>query len=328
MHPAKKFTSDIGIQTPVICGPMYPGSNPELIAAVSEAGGLGVVQPVAMTYVYGHDFRKGLQLIKNLTKKPFGVNFTLVKGNKTYQKRLRKWLDISLEENVPFFLTSLGNPDWIVKKAHAQNIKVYHDTPSRKFALKVVDVGVDGLIAVNNRAGGQTGFISPEQLFEDLQDLGLPVVCAGGVGNTEDFKKMLQLGYAAVQMGTRFLATQECQIQNNYKQAIVEAREKDIIWTNKIAGVNSSVIKTPDIEKLGLQTGPLMSYLLRQRRTKNLVRSMFMLKSMIRFKKVANKSSYVQYWQAGKGVSHIDKIEPVSRVLKGFHHSYEQFLAT
>ena len=70
----KKFLSDTGAKTPVVCGPMYPGSNPELVAAVSEAGGLGVVQPVALTSLYGHDFREGLQLIKQLTDQPFGVN--------------------------------------------------------------------------------------------------------------------------------------------------------------------------------------------------------------------------------------------------------------
>ena len=78
----QRFLDDAGCAVPVIKGPMYPGSNPELVAAVSAAGGLGVVQPISLTHLYGHDFREGLQLIKRLTDKPFGVNFTILENKK------------------------------------------------------------------------------------------------------------------------------------------------------------------------------------------------------------------------------------------------------
>ena len=114
----KTFLKDTGASIPVVCGPMYPGSNPELIAAVSEAGGFGVVQPLSLTSLYGHDFREGLRLIKSLTDKPFGVNFTIFGGgNKKYHDNNKKWMDISIEEGVKFFLTSLGKPTEIVKIA-------------------------------------------------------------------------------------------------------------------------------------------------------------------------------------------------------------------
>ena len=104
----QKFLKDIGVKIPIVCGPMYPGSNPELVAAVSDAGGFGVVQPLALTSLYGHDFREGLKLIKNLTNKPFGVNFTIFGGaNKKYHEQMKKWMEISIEEGIKFFLTSL-----------------------------------------------------------------------------------------------------------------------------------------------------------------------------------------------------------------------------
>ena len=78
----QRFLDDAGCTVPIIKGPMYPGSNPELVAAVSAAGGLGVVQPISLTHLYGHDFREGLQLIKSLTDKPFGVNFTILENKK------------------------------------------------------------------------------------------------------------------------------------------------------------------------------------------------------------------------------------------------------
>ena len=321
-----QFLQDTGIKTPVVCGPMYPGSNPELVAAVSEAGGLGVVQPITMTYVYKHDFRKGLQLIKQLTNKPFGVNFTLLAGNKRYERRLHEWMDIAIEEGSKFFLTSLGNPKWVVERAHQNGIVVYHDITTRKFAQKAIDAGVDGLNCVNNRAGGQTGIKPPLEMMEELKDLQLPLVCAGGVGNEEDFTDALKLGYAAVQMGTRFLATHECIIPDNYKEAIIQSSEDDIVWTNKLAGTISSVIRTADIEKGGLMVNPVFSFLLKQPSTKKLMRTILLLRSMQQHKKVVNKPGYNKIWQAGKGVGNIPSKESADTILKTFHQAYEEFL--
>ena len=318
------FLKDTGVSVPVVCGPMYPGSNPELIAAVSEAGGLGVVQPVTMTYVYKHDFREGLQLIKQLTDRPFGVNFTLLAGNKRYEKKLHEWMDIAIEEGTKFFLTSLGNPAWVVKRAHQNGIVVYHDVTTRKFAQKAVDAGVDGLNCVNNRAGGQTGSEGPEQMMEALHDLGVPLVCAGGVGDENDFLKVLDLGYAAVQMGTRFLATDECIIPDSYKEGIVQAKEEDIVWTNKLAGTISSVIRTPEIEKGGLMVNPLFGFLLKQRQTKKLMRTLLLLRSMRTHKKVIDSPGYDRIWQAGKGVGHIRSKEPAGDIVRRFQKALEE----
>src|SRR5947209_7997365 len=104
------FTRQVGIQEPIICGAMYPCTNPELVAAVSEAGGIGVVQPVSMTYVYRHDFREGLRLIKRATSRPFGMNALIEQSSAAYRQRVERWVDTALEEGVRFFVTSLGNP--------------------------------------------------------------------------------------------------------------------------------------------------------------------------------------------------------------------------
>ncbi|NJL12371.1 MAG: nitronate monooxygenase [Microscillaceae bacterium] len=309
---------DTGAIVPVICGPMYPGSNPELIAAVSEAGGIGIVQPVSLTSLYKHDFREGLRLIKKLTGKPFGVNFTIFGGaNKKYHEQMQKWMEISIEEGVKFFLTSLGKPHEIVKIAKQHGIKVYHDVPNKKVALDMVDAGVDGLNCINWRGGGQTGSQSAEQFIEELRDVQIPLICAGGIGNAEDFQKALEMGYAGVQMGTRFLATKECIITNSYKQAIVDAKEEDIVWTNKVAGNNSSVIKTKDVMKGGLRTGPIITYMLRHRKLKKYARMYLMSKGLKNYSKTAFDDN-VQFWQAGKGVGNIKSIETAADVIKEF----------
>src|SRR5438309_10540920 len=97
-HHDTAFTRQVGIQEPVICGAMYPCTNPELVAAASEAGAIGIVQPVSMTYVYGHDYREGLRLIRELTSRPFGMNALIEQSSRIYMDRVRQWVDISLEE--------------------------------------------------------------------------------------------------------------------------------------------------------------------------------------------------------------------------------------
>jgi nitronate monooxygenase len=203
------FTRQAGVEVPLICGPMYPCSNPELVAAVSEAGGLGMLQPISLTYVHGHEFRAGLHYIRSLTSKPIGFNELIEASNKAYLDRMRNWIDGALEDGVRFFITSLGNPKWVCARVHALGGVVYHDVTERKWAQKAIDGGVDGLIAVNARAGGHAGLRSPEALFEELAPFGKPVVSAGGVGTPEEFARHLRLGYAAVQLGTRFIATPE-----------------------------------------------------------------------------------------------------------------------
>ena len=314
----QQFLSDTGAQVPVVCGPMYPGSNPELIAAASEAGGFGVVQPVALTSLYGHDFREGLQLIKKLTDKPFGVNFTIFGGaNKKYHDQMKEWMEISIDEGVKYFLTSLGKPHEIVKIAKQNDIKVYHDVPNKKVALAMRDAGVDGLNCINWRGGGQTGIQSAEQFIEELRNIEIPLICAGGIGNKSDYKKALDMGYAGVQLGTRFLATHECKVTDGYKQAIVDSTEDDIVWTNKIAGNNSSVIKTDDIMKGGLRTGPVINYMLRRPKLKKYARMYLMNKGLKNYSKTAFDDN-VKFWQAGKGVGNITSVDSVAEVIEAF----------
>ncbi|MDH3271225.1 MAG: nitronate monooxygenase, partial [Gemmatimonadota bacterium] len=189
------LTRDTGIEVPLICGPMYPCSNPELVAAASEAGGIGVLQPVSLTYVFGHDFREGIRYIRSLTDKPIGMNALIEASSETYRKRMSEWIDIALEEGVRFFITSLGKPRWVVDRVAPFGGIVYHDVTERKWGLKATESGVHGLIAVNRRAGGHAGPLDARALFGELADLDLPVVCAGGVGDADGFVDALSIGY-------------------------------------------------------------------------------------------------------------------------------------
>lgn len=316
------LTTKLGIEIPLICGAMYPCSNPELVAAVSAAGGIGIVQPISMSYVHGHDLRDGLRLIRTLTDKPIGFNVIVEKSSKVYEDRMRRWVDVALEEGVRFFVTALGNPRWVVQKVHGVGGTVYHDVTERKWAERALSEGVDGLICVNNRAGGHAGNQSPEKLFEQMSPLGVPLVCAGGIGDEAAFVRAISLGYAGVQMGTRFIATTECRTHDDYKQAIVRAHESDIVLTDKISGVPVSVIRTPYVDRMGTSAGPIARALLRHPKAKHWVRMAYSLKSVWELKRSSLRGTgYKEYFQAGKSVEGIHKVESAGDIVRRFGES-------
>ena len=311
------LTRDAGISVPLICGPMYPCSNVELVAATSEAGGLGVVQPVTLTYVFKMDFREGLKAIRRITDRPIGMNVLIEGSSNTYRKRMETWIEIALEEVVRFFITSLGKPQWVVDRVSKVGGVVYHDVTERKWAEKALDSGVHGLIAVNRRAGGHAGGRSAYQLLEEVGDLGLPVTCAGGIGRPEEFADALSMGYEGVQMGTRFIATEECRASSAYKRAIVGAEEGDIVLTERLTGVPVAVINTPYVQRLGLKAGPLARRMLKGHKTKHWIRNLYSIKSAWTLKRTAyDEGGATEYWQAGRSVSGIEEILPVSTVIE------------
>lgn len=315
------FTKQVGIEYPIICGAMYPCSNPELVAAASEAGGIGIIQPLSMVYVHKHDFKQGLQFIKTLTKKPVGMNIITEKSSKIYEERMRKWLDTALEEGIRFFVTSLGSPKWVVDKVTPYGGIVYHDITEKKWAEKALQGGAHGLICVNNRAGGHAGELSLEKLYRDLESFKVPLICAGGIGDHQTFKQALELGYVGVQLGTRFIASKECNAHNDYKNAIIKATSADIVLTDKISGVPVSVIQTDYIKKIGTKANPIAKFLLRHQKTKHYMRMFYTLQSLWKLKKASLEGgSYKDYWQAGKSVDGCKEILSAHDVIQQLIH--------
>lgn len=311
------FARHAGIAVPLICGPMYPCSNPELVAAVSEAGGIGIVQPISLTFVHKHEFRAGLRLIRSLTAKPIGLNALIEKSSREYMKRMEAWVDIALEEGVRFFVTSLGNPRWVVDKAHAVGGVVYHDVTEAKWAAKAVAGGVDGLIGVNRRAGGHAGARGAEALLDELRPFNLPVVCAGGIGDGAGFTAALKMGYAGVQMGTRFIATPECTASDPYKRALVAATEGDVVLSERITGVPVAILNTPYVRRAGLRANAFERWMLRGPRTKHWMRTFFALRSAWQLRRDAlDPRGAREYWQAGKSVAAIRAVMPAGDVVR------------
>lgn len=321
------LTEQTGIQYPIICGAMYPCSNPELVAAASEGGGLAIIQPVSITMVHGYSkpnldegLRAGIRKIRSLTDKPIGFNALIEKGSKKYFDRMSSWIDIALEEGVRFFVTSLGKPDWVCEKVHAVDGHVYHDVTNRDWAMKGIDCGVDGLICVNSRAGGHRGDLTMEEMYDQLHDLNRPLICAGGIGSEVELNQALELGYAGVQMGTRFIATTECTTPEDYKEAIVQAKEDDITWTSRITGVPIAVIRSEGFRQ---ENSWLMRKLL-SGRFRHKARMMLNLISMLKLRSLGKgKKSSKDLWSAGKSVETIDSIESAKEIMQQLGESLQ-----
>lgn len=317
-----------GARFPLICGAMYPCSNTELMEAVVGSGAIAIMQPLSTIFAHRQDLRQTIRRVLDASDGgALGFNAIVEKSSKLYEDRMKNWIDIALEEGIRFFVTALGNPGWVVEKAHAVGGVVYHDITERRWADRALEEDVDGLICVNGRAGGHAGAKSPEELFEELSDLNVPLVAAGGIGSEERFIEMLSLGYAGAQLGTRFIATRECTAHPEYKDAIVEAQEEDIVLTYRISGVPVSVIRTPFVDKVGTQAGPVARRLLQHPRFKHYIRTWYSARSLWKLGRGATRDGgYNDYWQAGRSVSDIHEIRSVSEVCESFENAYNRYM--
>ncbi len=207
---------------------------------------------------------------------------------------------------------------------HEAGGKVYHDVTEKKWAIKSLHAGVDGLIAVNNRAGGHAGNKTDLELFSELKAMDLPIICAGGVGTKNDFVKVLKQGYCGVQMGTRFIATTECGASDAYKQAIVNAKPQDIVLTERITGVPVSVIRSEFVDKKGLKPGPIAQRLLRHHKGKYLMRLLYGIKSLYQLKRASRALNNSHgYWQAGKSVAGVSEIKSAQSIVRQLAETLE-----
>ncbi len=216
-----KICELFGIQYPIIQGGMIWCSGWELAAAVSNAGGLGLIGAGSM---YPEVLRDHIRKTKAHTEKPFGVNLPLLYPD------LDQHIQIIIEEKVPIVFTSAGNPKKHTAFLKAQGIRVAHVIANTKFALKCVDAGVDAVVAEGFEAGGHNGFeeTTTMALIPLIsKTLDIPLIAAGGIACGKSMLAAFALGADAVQIGSRFVASKESSAHADFKQKIVDAQEGD-----------------------------------------------------------------------------------------------------
>jgi NAD(P)H-dependent flavin oxidoreductase YrpB (nitropropane dioxygenase family) len=213
------------IEHPIIAAPMGPDlTGPELVAAVSNAGGLGVLQAQLSPPPV---FRQEIRRVRALTDKPFGVNLLL-------HFPVENQVAMCLEERVPVLSFFWGDPTPYVKRAHAAGVKVFHQVGSVADARRAADAGVDVIIAQGVEAGGHVaGEVSTLALVPRVVDevAPRPVAAAGGIADARGVVAVLALGAQAAVLGTRFLASAESRAHAHYKQKVLEAGEEDTVRT-------------------------------------------------------------------------------------------------
>lgn len=316
------FTRMMKISNPIIAAPMFLVSNEDIVVEASEAGGIGTFP--ALNYRPIEKYRAALAAIKKRTAKPIGVNIIVNKSN-TRQGEDLKW---ALEAGVDLFITSLGSPRTVIEEAHKNGAKVICDVTNLEHALKVQDMGADGVIAVSSGAGGHAGPISPLVLLPWLKsELKIPVIAAGGISHGSGLAAVLALGADGASVGTRFIASREAGVDEAYKRAVVDATAEDIVMTTRISGTPAAVIKTPYVEKMGLDLPWLVRALKDHKATKKYVVPLIHLMGMRSLGEAAHKPTWKTVWSAGQSVGLIDEILSVREIYAKLLREYDEACA-
>lgn len=247
-----RITKLFGVEYPIVLGGLQFLGRANLAAAVSAAGGLGLV--TAGCFSGAEEFLSELSLVRSLTDKPFGVNISL-----GIRRGMDDFFDAAIKARVPIVFTSGRNPERYVARLKHEGIKLVHVVPAVRYALKAQEVGVDAVVVVGFEAGGHPGMddVANMALIPRACDaLDIPVIAAGGITDGRGLVAALALGAEGVQLGSRFVATAECIAHANVKQAYLQAMETDTVLVEKSLKNALRVLRTETASRvLDLEAG-------------------------------------------------------------------------
>lgn len=324
------FTETLNLRFPLVMAPMFLVTNVPMLKAGMEAGILACFPSL--------NFRKEGELdsvLKELnaflaTRKgsqgTYGVNLIVQKSNPFTEKHLQ----ICLENKVPVFITSLGNPEKVIQGAHAYGGKVFCDVTNLTHARKCYEKGCDGFIAVGQGAGGHAGPAPLALLVEALKTHfpDKPVLAAGGIANGRTLLSALASGAAAGYCGTRFIASTEAGVSQEYKQAILDAKMSDIVLTTRISGTPCTIINTEFAKKIGTQQNWFERWMSNNPRTKKYFKMIIQRRGFNWLEDAVKPGNYNNLWCAGQTVEMINDIKPIKQIIddmeKEMYQAYEE----
>lgn len=245
-----RVTELFGIKYPIIQGGMVHISRAPLVAAVSNAGGLGIITSANLPTK--ETFRDELRKIKSLTDKPFGVNINLAPSQRPVDNAT--YIDILIDEGVRIVETSGRSPEPLMKQLKAGGVKVFHKAPGGvRFAQTAEQIGCDAVAIIGNECGGHPGPDDTSSLVlvrATVEKVKIPVIAGGGFGDAAGFVAALALGADGVLMGTRFMATKECPVHPKFKEWLVRAAETDVVVTQRSIRTPSRGLKNAATQKV------------------------------------------------------------------------------
>ena len=298
------------LKLPLIAAPMFLVSGPEIVTACCKAGIIGSFPALNQRTAEGFD--EWLTLIekelKDVPNPGFAVNLIVHKTN----PRLQEDLDTCIKHKVPLIITSLGAVPEIVDAVHAYGGLVYHDVINLRHANKAAEAGVDGLIAVSAGAGGHAGLLSPFALISEIRKFyDKTIILSGAMSTGRDIAAAQAAGADFAYMGTRFINTKESRAIDDYKNMIIDAAAADIVYTDKVSGVNANFLG-PSIAAAGgndeSHAGKAVDF------GNELLAD--------------EAKAWKDVWSAGHGVGGIDDIPNVSDLVSRLHSEYSAAIDT
>jgi nitronate monooxygenase len=323
-----QLTSALAIRYPVIMAPMFLVSNEKMVKAAMDNGIAGTFPSL--------NFRKEGELKQVLDQlnqyraqlQPgqgtYGVNLIVQKTNPLYSKHLKD----CVAAEVPFYITSLGSPKEVIAAARSYGAKVLCDVTNIQHAEKAALAGCDGFIAVCAGAGGHAGPYPMHILVPALQKE-FPdklLVAAGGIATGQQLASALVLGAHGASIGTRFIASEEASVSNEYKNAILDYGMEDIVLTERLSGTPCNVINTPAARKIGYKQNWLEKQLNKNARTRKYFKMLVQLRGMKKLEDAVKPGNYQQLWSAGQSVEMVDEISSIHDIVNKLVQELEETL--
>ncbi|MCB9426206.1 MAG: nitronate monooxygenase [Flavobacteriales bacterium] len=300
-----------GLKYPIIMAPMFLVTNTRMVIEATKSGIAGCIP--ALNFKNTKELEKAIVEMKSKCEGPFGINLIVNKSNLYYKEQLR----VCCKYKVDFIITSLGSPAEVIRKAHEVGIKVFCDVTDVGYAVKVEAVGADALIAVNNRAGGHAGQLTQKELLKTLKEnCRIPIISAGGISTAKGVKFTLDIGADGLSMGSVFIASEEADVSQEYKEACVQYGADDIVMTTKLSGTPCTVINTPYVQTVGTNQNGLERFLNQNKSLKKWLKAFVFYKGMKSLQNAAFSTTYKTVWCAGPSIEHVKSIRPIKEIVK------------
>jgi len=242
-----RMTEMLSIKYPIMNSGMSFAVDPQLAAAISNAGGLGMLATGPYT---PKQTQEAIRQVRRLTDRPFGCNVTLLLPNS------KENLEVCLEEKVPVINWSLGKADWIIKAVHEYGGKALGTVVLPKHAIRAEKDGADGLIVTGHEAAAHGGDVTSLVLIPVIaRKVKIPIIAAGGFATGRGLAAALVLGAEGISVGTRFVLTKESPVHQRIRDFCLAATEIDTLYSDKFDGMNSRVLKTKNAEMIAQRIG-------------------------------------------------------------------------
>ena len=289
-----------GLKLPVIAAPMFLVSGPDLVVEACNAGVIGTFPSLNQRTTEGYrEWLHDIKARRNADAAAFGVNHIVHPTN----PRLLADMQVTVEEQVPLVITSLGAVRDVVEAVHGYGGVVFHDIANVRHARKAAQAGVDGLILVANGAGGHAGVVNPFALVEEVRSFFEgTLILSGCLSTGGDVAAATMMGADFAYMGTRFIATTESQAQAHYKEMIVEAGSMDITYTPAVSGIPANFL-TPSLVENGIDPKSLPEHKLDMGE---------------------EARAWKTVWSAGQGAGAVHDVLPVAGLVARLRDEYSQ----